>query len=487
MGTWLLPLPVILPLATALLTMASWRRPRVQGLISGVSLGALLAVSAALLGLVWTEGTQRTSFGGWPAPFGIEFAVDPLGAAMVSITALMGAITALFSLGEADPGTPSPTRWPLTFALLAGVGGAFVTADLFNLYVWFELMLVASLGLLALGGGPRHLDAALKYFVLNALGTLLLLLAVGYLYGLTGHLGFGALRGALATPDNATLGPFVTLLVLAILIKAGAFPLCAWLPASYPTLPAPLLALFAGLLTKVGIYVLLRLLGGVLPALPAFLTQGLAWVAAATMLVGVLGAAFHWDLRRILAFHIISQIGYMLLGIALLTQAGQVATVFYVVHHIVVKANLFLVAGLVCRMTGTYDLRRAGGLYLARPALALLFAIPALSLVGLPPLSGFWAKLLVLREALAQQQLALAMVALAVGLLTLYSMLKIWLEAFWKPHPDPNWSPPSHAGLTPAYLATGLLAAVTLALGVMPEPVLQLAERAVEALGEARP
>jgi len=487
MGTWLLPLPVLLPLATALLTMVCWRRPRLQQLIGAAGLVALLVASHALLVLVWARGTQRTSFGGWPAPFGIEFAADPLGAAMASITALMGAVAVLFSLGDADPGPRSPTLWPLTLALLAGVGGAFVTADLFNLYVWFELTLVASLGLLALGGEARHLDAALKYFVLNALGTLLLLMAVGYLYGLTGHLGFAPLRVALAAKDGATLGPFVALLLLAVLVKAGAFPLCAWLPASYPTLPAPLLALFAGLLTKVGIYVLLRLLGGVLPELPAALGQGLAWLAAATMLVGVLGAAFRWDLRRILAFHIISQIGYMLLGLSLSSTAGQIATVFYVVHHIVVKANLFLIAALVYRLTGSYDLRRAGGLYLARPGLAVLFAVPALSLIGLPPLSGFWAKLLVLREALAQSEFMLAAVALTVGLLTLYSMLKIWLEAFWKPHPIPGWSPPSRLRLAPAYLATGLLAAVTLALGLSPEPLLQLAQRAVEALGETAP
>ena len=478
---------VLVPLATSLGTALLGTRPRAQRALSLAGVAAFFACAVALLVHVGRAGTLRSTMGGWPAPFGIELVADPLGAGMVVITALMGAAVLVFQLADADPAPDHPTLLPMTHAMLAAVTGAFLTGDLFNVYVWFELMLVSSLGLLVYQAGVRHLEATLKYFVLNAIGTLLLLAGVAYLYAATGHLGFGALAAAARDAEAGSLTPFVVVVALAFLVKAGAFPLFAWLPASYPTLPAPLLALFAGLLTKVGVYALLRLFGGVFPMTSAFVFEALAWIAAATMLFGVLGAAYHWDMRRILAYHIVSQIGYMLLGVALASERGQLGTIFYVVHHIVVKANLFLIVALIARHTGSYDLRRSGGLFTARPALAALFAVPALSLVGVPPLSGFWAKLLVVQETLAQGRWALAGVALLVGALTLYSMAKIWMGAFWKPHPDDDWTPPTDTRLGPAWLASGVLALVTLFIGLSPEPLLRFAAFAAEELPAALP
>ena len=482
MAALLITTPLLVPLGTALLTLLAAERPKLQQALSLAGVFVLLGCTLLLLAQVDSAGSLRVSFGGWEAPFGIEFAADRLGAAMAVITAVMGAATLLFQLSDADPAPPSPTLLPLVHALLAGVGAAFVTADLFNLYVWFEVMLIAALGLLAHGAGARHLDATLKYFVLNALGTLLLLMAIAYLYGATGQLNFAALERAGQGAEAARLLPFVAALTLAFLVKSGAFPLYAWLPASYHTLPAPLAALFAGLLTKVGVYAVLRLLGDLFAASPQVLFEALGWLAAATMLFGVLGAAWHWDMRRILAFHIISQIGYMLLGIALASRPGTVGTIFYIIHHIIVKANLFLVAAIVWRLAGSYDLRRIGGLYGPRPWVGLLFLVPALSLVGIPPLSGFWAKFIVVREALQQGQYAWAAAALLVGFLTLYSMMKIWFEAFWKKHPDPQWQLPATTRLAPAYAATIALAALTVAIGLLPEPLVQFAEQAAESM-----
>jgi len=478
---------VLVPLATALGAALLGRRPAPQRALSLAGVAAFFGCALALLVEVGRGGTLRSTMGGWPAPFGIELVADPLGAGMVMITALMGAAVLVFQLGDADPAPASPALHPMVHAMLAAVSGAFLTGDLFNLYVWLELMLVSSLGLLVYRAGTRHLEATLKYFVLNAVGTLLLLIGVAYLYAATGHLGFGALAAAARGGDIAALTPFIVVVAIAFLVKAGAFPLFSWLPASYHTLPAPLLALFAGLLTKVGVYALLRLFGGIFPTTPSFVFEALAWIAAATMLFGVLGAAYHWDMRRILAFHIVSQIGYMLLAVALASEAGQRASIFYIVHHIVVKANLFFVAALIARHTGSYDLRRCGGLFSARPALAGLFAVPALSLIGIPPLSGFWAKLLVIREALAQERWALAAIALSVGLLTLYSMAKIWLGAFWKKHPSEGWAPPTDARLGPAWVAAGALALVTLAIGLWPEPLLRFAAYATEHLAATPP
>jgi multicomponent Na+:H+ antiporter subunit D len=363
-----------------------------------------------------------------------------------------------------------------------GVGGAFSTADLFNMYVWFEVMLIASVGILAIEGRAAHFDASFKYLSLNLVGTLFLLTGVAFTYGSTGHLNFGALGPAQAALEPGLRTAILGLLVLAFLIKAGAFPFFAWLPASYHTLPGPILALFAGLLTKVGVYAVLRILGGVFAPAPSMLTDALGWIAALTMITGVLGAAYHWDIRRILAFHIISQIGYILLGVALATNAGHAATVFYTIHHIIVKSNLFLVGAMIARLTGSYDLRNSGGLYKACPLLALIFLIPALSLVGIPPLSGFWAKLLVLSESVGQNRIAWTAAALIVSMLTLYSMMKIWLEAFWKAHPDPQWAPPQ-AAMLPAYVVTIGLAMITLWIGLNPESLSAVSLAAVQTLG----
>jgi multicomponent Na+:H+ antiporter subunit D len=481
--TALVVAPVLVPLATAALTTLASRRPGLQQALSAAGILAFLACAVALVALADAGTPAQVAFGGWAAPYGIEFRLDRTGSALVLITALMGAASLLFLASDADAGHRHPMVLPLLHGVLAGVGGAFATADLFNLYVWFEVMLICAIGLFAIGGRVDQLDASFKYLVLNLLGTLLLLIAVGAVYAVTGHLNYGALAQAAGAMPPGVATVVLATLLLAFLVKAGAFPLYAWLPASYHTLPAPVLALFAGLLTKVGIYAVLRTVGDVFAPAPALLMEALGWVAAATMLLGVLGAAYHWDMRRILAFHIVSQIGYILLAIALGGEAGNAATLFYTVHHIIVKANLFLIAAIVWRLTGSYDLRRIGGLYALRPLLAVLFAIPALSLVGIPPLSGFWAKLMVLQEALAQERWTWTAVALAVSVLTLYSMMKIWMEAFWKKHPDAGWTLPHDTRLAPAWAATAGLAALTLTIGLNPQPLAEYALAAARALG----
>jgi len=270
------------------------------------------------------------------------------------------------------------------------------------------------------------------------------------------------------------------LFFIAFGIKAAVFPLFFWLPASYHTMPVAVSALFAGLLTKVGVYALIRVFTLVFRDDVEFIKELMLVVACLTMAVGVLGAVAQMEMRRILSFHIVSQIGYMIIGLALMTPLALAGTVFYLAHHIIVKTNLFLVSGAVARATGSFELKKSGGLYAAQPGLALLFLIPALSLAGIPPLSGFWGKYILVKAGLESGQVVLVVVALAVSVFTMISMMKIWSEAFWKPHP---------LGLTPA--PVGLLngpiaamAAMTLAIGFGVEPVMQLAERSAQQLLE---
>ena len=476
--------PLLVPLFTALLTALLAKHAALR---KGVSLlGAIVLLLCAILLFVEVtqDGRQSVALGNWPLPYAIELAADLLSAALVLITALLGAAVLLYEWRWNETATAGPGLHPLLHALLASVGAVFLAADLFNLYVWFELMLISVLGLLVLGGTRRNLDAAFKYFSVSMLGTLLLLGAVGMLYGATGQLNFIALREAALRPELAGVLPaYVGLILLAFLLKAGAFPLFAWLPASYHTLPAPVLALVGGLLTKVAAYVLLRLLGDVFVATPGMLLEALGWLAVITMVTGVLGAAYHWDLRRILAFHIVSQIGYLLLGIALATPAGAAGTVYFLFHNILVKANLFLIAGLMWAAAGHYDLRRIGGLYRARPLLAVLFLVSAFSLVGVPPTSGFWGKFLLLREAFAQGRFVWGGIALVVGFLTLYSMNKIWLEGFWKPRPpDAPVNAVADAPVPVAsYVAVAGVSLFILVMGIFPEPFVHYVQTATDA------
>lgn len=472
----LLLAPILLPLATALLTALLPARGRART-IAGLAGGACLLVTACLLsGEVPVGGRLSLALGNWPLPYGIELAADALSAGMVLVAALLGLATMAYGLGR-EASRPSLAASPLAHGLMASVCAVFLAADLFNLYVWFELMLISTLGLLVNRGDARGSEAAFKYLALNLLGTLVLLTAVALIYGAGGQLNFAALGLAAQDPETAAaMAPYLALLLPALLMKAGALPLFAWLPASYHVLPPAALALVGGLLTKVAAYVLLRLAGQVF-VLPELWQEALGWLALLTMVAGVLGAAYHWDLRRILALHIVSQVGYLLLGIALASPAGAAGTAFFAVHNILVKANLFLIAGLMWAGAGHFDLRRLGGLYAARPFLALLFLLSAFSLVGVPPSTGFWGKFMLVREAFGQGRYVWGGGALAVGFLTLYSMSKIWVEGFWKPHPA------GEAGVAAgvprsAYGAVLVLSGVILAMGLYPEPFLQWAQQA---------
>ena len=347
-------------------------------------------------------------------------------------------------------------------------------------------MLIASFGLLILGGQKQQLDGGIKYVTLNLVSTILFLSGVGLLYGMTGTLNMADLHGAVQEVDNPGLLVVVAVMfMIAFGVKAAVFPLFFWLPASYHTPAISVSAIFAGLLTKVGVYSLIRMFTLVFTTDVPYTHTILLWVAGLTMVTGVLGAAAMNDFRRILSFHIVSQIGYMILGLALFTPLAIVGAVFYLVHHIIVKANLFLVAGVARRIGGSTNLDHVGGLYKTAPFLALLFLIPAFSLAGFPPLSGFWAKYVLVKAALQDGGYVIAAAALVTGLLTIYSMTKIWGNAFWKPHPagvEPRLSSLPPADRAALLVPIAALAILTCIIGLFPEPFVQFAERSAEQL-----
>ena len=482
--SWLVVLPVAIPLMTAVAAFLVGSRRRAARVISTVGSALLLAAAAALLWQVWTGGVLAATMGNWPAPFGIALVADHLSAVMVVVTGVIGLAVAVYALADIDRQREARGYHALYQVLLAGVCGAFITGDLFNLYVWFEVMLIASFGLLVLGGTRRELDGGVRYVVLNLIATLTFLLGVAIIYGATGTLNMADLHVRLVDhPGSLEIEAAAMLLALAFGMKAAVFPLFFWLPASYHTPAVSVSAIFAAMLTKVGVYALIRVFTLIFTHDPD-LTRTLFWtVAVLTMVIGVLAAASQNEVRRILSFHIISQIGYMIIGLALLTPLALAGAVFYLVHHIIVKANLFLIAGVIRRQAGSFHLPHIGGLMSATPWLAVLFLIPALSLAGMPPFSGFWAKLLLIQASLEVSDYAMAAVALVVGLLTLYSMTKIWNEAFWKPSPDGAATTTfARRDRRTLMLPIAALATITVVIGATVAPLLELSQRAAAEL-----
>ena len=359
-------------------------------------------------------------------------------------------------------------RLPLVQFLLTGIQLSFLTGDLFNLFVAFEVMLLSSYSLMTLEAGPKQTRHAYPYVILNLVASAVFLAGCGYTYALFGTLNFAGIAEAAMhlnqEPGGAARITILTaLLALVFSIKAGMFPLYYWLPNSYPILPPSLGALYSGLLTKVGIYVLLRLLGTMMPPTQDNLYLLIAWLGGGTMLFGVLGAVSRSGIRGILAFHVLSQVGFMILAIGFFTPAAFAATIFYMVHHIIVKSGLFLTASGILNRFGSDNLKDTGGLWKRNPLFGIAFLILALSLAGLPPLSGFWAKLWILLEGLSGGYYFLVGVSLVASVLTLASMLKIWLGAFWQSEPEPE---PDNRKST-SYLRLGLGITVVISLGVM--------------------
>ncbi len=480
----LIALPILIPLSTAAAMMLVRRNVLLQRLIGIAGSTMLMLISFKLLHLCYTDGIQVLQLGSWPAPFGISLVCDVFSAIMLVLAGIMAFATSIYSVADIERRRTAFGFYSLLHILMMGICGAFLTGDLFNLYVWFEVMLIASFVLIALGGEKAQMEGAIKYVALNLIASMILVAAVGLIYGLTGSLNMADVAVHLRdVPQQGVVLGIAILFMAAFGIKAAVFPVFFWLPASYHTPPAAISAVFAGLLTKVGVYALIRTFTLIFVDDPQLTHTALLIIAAATMVSGVLGAAVQVDFRRVLSFHIISQIGYMVLGLALFTPLAIAGSVFYILHHIIVKANLFFVSGVVHRLSGTYDLRKLGGLYAAYVWLAILFMIPAMSLAGIPPLSGFWAKLALIRAGLEVGEYWVVAVALAVGLLTLFSMTKIWAEAFWKEPVTPGPSGYPHtSGLVWMVAPIVFLAAITIAIGLGAETAFNIAQRASDEL-----
>ncbi len=493
--TVLLTLPVLLPLLGAALSLMLGRRPDFQRVIGLTVLSGVVVITAVLVYHTDTEGPVVLQLGGYAAPFGITLIADRLASLLLLVSAVVTLAVLVFSIGQrvTDYGreTASTTFQPAYLVLCAGVSLAYITGDLFNLFVAFEIMLSASYVLITRRTTARRVRAGMTYVIVSLTSSLLFITLVALVYAATGTVNLAALSLEFRELAPGVQTSLALLATVVFGIKAALVPLHFWLPDSYPTAPAPITAVFAGLLTKVGVYALIRIHTLVFQSDTVW--NVLLVVSIVTMIVGALGAIAQEDINRLLSFLLVSHIGFMLFGLGMATVIGLSGAILYVVHHITVQAALFLVSGLVTRRTGTVSLREMSGVAKSAPLVAVLFAVPALNLAGIAPFSGFIAKITLFRagaESATVWAYAATAAAVLTSFLTLYAVTRIWVSAFWgaerEPFPDadPSDEVTVGTGLTnrPMVFATSVLVLTGIVISLAAGPLSAMSERAADDL-----
>ena len=477
-------LPILIPFVLAI-SLLIFNTPKTCRWVGPLGSLAIFVVSLMLFSRLKTDGILTLNVGGWEAPFGIVLVVDYLSALMLLVSSIILIAVSLFAIRFLPDEIPLPRFYFFFFTLTMGMNGAFITGDVFNLYVWFEVMLISSFVLITMGKRKEQLEGGIKYLALNLLGSLLFLAGLGLLYGKTGTLNMAHLAEILKNDDQALLmNTSAILFFVAFGIKSAVFPLFFWLPSSYHTPNITITSLFAGLLTKVGVYTLIRFFTLFFVHDQQFWHNLLLIVAGLTMVTGGMAAASYYETRRILSYHIISQIGYMIMGLGIFTPLAIAGAVFFTLHNMIAKTGAFLASGMIAKIKGTYHLKEVGGLYKQNPLLAVLFIVPAFALAGIPPLSGFFAKFMLIKAGIESESYIITAVALLTGLLTLYSMIKIWNEAFLKKQPE-NYENKESIKLNRAdYVPLVILATASVLMGIFAATVFNYAMEAANQLIE---
>jgi len=483
----LLILPILLPLLTAIVLALLRGASRTEKTICLLADLFLTGWVFWLLIQVDHHGPLAMVAGGWAAPYGIAFVADRLACIMLCLSMSVGTVVLVYTFASVSTVQQHHFFYPLFHIMLAGVNWAFLTGDLFNLFVSYEVMLIGSYGMMMVGASRRQVRETMKFIAINSIGSTLFVIGCGLIYATVGTLNMADLcrRTAELTGVQAHLVTVASMALLVVFaMKTAAFPLFFWLPDSYPIVPAGVNGFFAGLLTKVGVYSLLRLFVMVLRQEGSgFALHLLLILSGFTMLLGVLGAMCQWEIRRILSWHIISQVGYMVMGIGLASNADPLiarlaiaGTIFYIVHHIVVKSCLFLIGGAAGRVVGTQRLKDMGGVLELAPGVAGLFLVAGFSLAGMPPFSGFFSKFVLARAGLEGGHYFIVFIAVITSFLTLYSMAKIWSYTFCRDRVLAAPHRPYRALAAPV----AVLVAVTILMGLWAQPFMRLANAAAD-------
>lgn len=425
-------LPILIPLLTAIILIFFKKNIVIQRVISVVASILTILFSIMLVEKVHSQGIQTLNLSNWEAPFGITLVSDMLSAILVLTTSIVALATIVYSFHSIGKDRERFYYYPVLQFLIVGINGAFTTGDIFNLFVFFEVMLMSSYVLLVLGGMKIQLRESIKYILVNVISSALFVMAVALLYSVVGTLNMAHISVRISEIGQPGILTVIAVLFLIVFgLKGGIFPLYFWLPGSYYAPPAPVLAIFGALLTKVGVYSIMRTFSLFFHHDIGFTHQLLNILAIITIIVGVIGAIAYWDLKKIIIYNIIIAVGVILFGVAAMTPDSLNGAVFYLIHDMIIKAALFFLIGIMIAITGTSNLRKMSGLIKSNPGLGWTFFIAALGLAGIPPLSGFIGKLLIVQGGFAAEHYWGSGLILLSSLFVLFSVMKIFINGFW--------------------------------------------------------
>ncbi|WP_251550353.1 Na+/H+ antiporter subunit D [Neobacillus muris] len=432
--TNLIILPIFIPLLTGAILICLHKKIAVQRIVAVISSLGTLIVSSIIIHKVHQDGIQSLNISSWDAPFGITLVSDMLSAMLVCTTSIMALACLLYSFKSIGNERENYYYYPVFSFLLVGVNGAFMTGDIFNLFVFFEVMLMSSYVLLVLGGTKIQLRESIKYLLVNVISSALFVIAVALLYSVAGTLNMAHISERISAISGYGMPGIVSVIAVMFLIvfglKGAIFPLFFWMPGSYYAPPAPVLALFGALLTKVGVYSITRTFT-LFFYHDGFVFQLLSILAILSIIVGVIGAIAYWDVKKIIIYNIIVAVGAILYGVSVMNPASIKGAVYYLIHDMIIKAALFLLVGNIIAITGSANLKKFSGLISRYPGLGWTFFIAALALAGIPPLSGFVGKLLIIQGGFEGNSFFGAAIVLMSSLLVLFSVMKIFINGFW--------------------------------------------------------
>ena len=425
-------LPIILPLFAAIIVAFTNKKVPVSRTLTKVLSIVNLGVTAFICWYVFANGTIVLETGSWKAPYGITIVADSLSIVLVLTTNILATACAFYAPHSLPLSKEKHYFYAFFFFLIAGVSGAFLTGDLFNLFVFYEVLLMASYALIVLGGERIQLRESIKYVLINLFSSILFVTAVAFLYGAVGTVNMAQIAERVhGVEQQGILTTIAILLFFVFATKAALFPLYYWLPKSY-IVPNPVIsALFGALLTKVGVYSIIRVFTLIFTYNTDITHQLFIWMAGLTMIFGILGALSTNNIKLIIAYNIIPAIGFIMMGIGVFNEDALSGSIYYLVHDMIIKTALFLLVGAIAYVAGTSDLRKMNGLINHYPLLGWLLFLAAFVLAGIPPFSGFIGKVLLLKGALAEGEIGIVIIGLLTSLLILYSVLKIFIRGFW--------------------------------------------------------
>ncbi|WP_214819358.1 MULTISPECIES: Na+/H+ antiporter subunit D [unclassified Exiguobacterium] len=424
--------PIVIPALAAIIMMFMPKRVQLQRVMALGALAITAIVSLFLVHTVSTEGIQTLNLGNWQAPFGITLVSDMLSALLVTTSTLLTLFIVWFAVHYFSDSYEGNYLYISMLFLLVGVNGAFTTGDIFNLFVFFEVFLMSSYVLIVLGGRGVQLRESIKYLLVNIIASALFVMSVALLYGVTGTLNLADLAMKIPLVDNPDVITVIgVMFVIVFGMKGALVPLHYWLPGAYVVAPTPILAMFGALLTKVGVYSILRTYTLLFDGNGEFLQTFLMVLAVLTIFIGMTGAIAYNDVKLIIIYNIMIAVGVILYGISVNTQTSLEGSLYYLIHDMIIKAVLFMLVGMMIGITKSGQLRDMGGLITRFPLFGWTFFVAALSLAGIPPLSGFFGKLLIVSGGMDEGELFGPLLVLLSSLFVLYSVMKIFLNGFW--------------------------------------------------------